>query len=110
MGNWVGHSMSNWVSNSMGNWVGHSMSNWMSNNSWMCNSMSNGVSCDGSILCFSLISYISNIAIIVIGMILDMLGATIRKVNRVRSINNTSTIVRLSLIEGSTRVVISNSI
>ena len=43
-------------------------------------------------------------------MIFDMLDTAIRKVDRVGTINNTSTIIGLSLVEGSTRVVISNSI
>merc|ERR1719356_244025 len=114
MGNRV--SDSNRVSNSMGdrvsdsNRVGNSMSNWVSDNGWVGNSMGNWMSSYSSILSFSLIGHISNITIIVIGMILDMLDATIRKVDRVRSINNTSSIIRLSLVEGSTRVVVSNSI
>merc|ERR1719147_636018 len=55
----------------------------------------------------TIISHISNI---IIGMIVDMLGTAIRKVDRVGTIYNTSTIIGLSLVEGSTRVVISNSI
>merc|ERR1719250_609055 len=39
-----------------------------------------------------------------------MLDTAIRKVDRVGTINNTSTIIGLSLVEGSTGVVISNSI
>merc|ERR1711868_156780 len=58
----------------------------------------------------SLISDISNITIIVIGMIVDMLDSAVRKIDRVGSINNTSSIIVLSLLESSTRVVISNSI
>merc|ERR1719208_557217 len=109
-------NMSNWVSNGVSNRVcnnsrmSNSMGNWVSNNSRVGNSMGNWVSSYGSILSFSLIGHISNITIIVICMVLDMLNTTVRKVDRVRSINNTSSIIRLSLIEGSTRVVISNSI
>merc|ERR1719431_1626672 len=58
----------------------------------------------------TIISDISNITIIIIGMIIDMLGTAIRKVDRVGTFYNTSTIIGLSLVEGSTRVVISNSI
>merc|ERR1711931_622051 len=90
------------VSNSMGNWVG--------NNSWVCNSMGNWVSNSVGISSSSFISDISNISIIIIGMIFDMLDTAIRKVDRVGAINNTSTIIGLSLVEGSTGVVISNSI
>merc|ERR1719147_91731 len=110
------------VSNSMGNrvgnnsWVSNSMGNWVSNNSRVSNSMSNrvsnnsGVSNSVGISSSSFISNISNISIIIIGMIFDMLDTTIRKVDRVGTIYNTSTIIGLSLVEGSTRVVISNSI
>merc|ERR1712128_318496 len=93
---WVSDSMSNWVSNSMNNWVGNSMSNW--------------VSSSGSIVRFSIIGNISNISIIIIGMVVDMLDTAIRKVDRVGAFYNTGTIIGLSLVEGSTRVVISNSI
>merc|ERR1719288_567433 len=58
----------------------------------------------------SLIGDISNITIIVVGVVLDMLDSAVGKVDRVFSINNTSSIVVLSLLESSTRVVISNSI
>merc|ERR1712224_1164438 len=58
----------------------------------------------------TIISDISNITIIIIGMIVDMLDTAIRKVDRVGTFYNTSTIIGLSLVEGSTRVVISNSI
>merc|ERR1719402_610280 len=103
-------NMSYWVGNSMGNWVGNSVSNWVGNNSWMGNSMSNWVSNSFRIGSNFFIGHISNISIIVIGMIVNMLNATIGKVNRVRSFHNSSTIVRLSLVEGRTRVVISNRI
>merc|ERR1719232_2201671 len=63
-----------------------------------------------SIVGLSLIGHISNIAIIVVGMVLDMLDPAVRKVDRVLAINNTSTIVVLSLLEGSSGVVISNSV
>merc|ERR1719382_1829628 len=43
-------------------------------------------------------------------MIGNMLGTAIRKVDRVGTFHNTSAIIGLSLVEGSTRVVISNSI
>merc|ERR1719481_1593619 len=57
----------------------------------------------------SLISDVSNITIIVIGVILDSLDSTIGKVDRVLTINDTSSVIVLSLVESSTRVVISNS-
>merc|ERR1711892_45602 len=58
----------------------------------------------------TVISHISNISIVVIGMVVDSLDAAIRKVDRVRALDNTGTIIGLSLVEGSTRVVIGNSI
>merc|ERR1719290_412715 len=108
MSNWVSNSMSNWVSNNSR--VSNSMSNWVSNNSRVSNSMGNRVSNGIGIRSNTIISDISNITIIIIGMIVDMLGTAIRKVDRVGTFYNTSTIIGLSLVEGSTRVVISNSI
>jgi len=58
----------------------------------------------------SLIGHISNIAIIVVGMVLDVLDPAVRKVDRVLAINNTGAIIVLSLLEGSSGVVISNSV
>merc|ERR1719420_2412715 len=106
MGNRVGNN--SWVCNSMGNWVSNNSG--VSNNSRVSNSMGNWVSNSVGIRSSSFISDISNISIIIIGMIFDMLDTTIGKVDRVGTIYNTSTIIGLSLVEGSTRVVISNSI
>merc|ERR1719427_2031492 len=106
----MSNSVSNRVSNSMGNWMSNSMGNWVSNNSRVSNSMGNWMSNSVSIGSNTIISDISNITIIIIGMIVDMLGTAIRKVDRVGTFYNTSTIIGLSLVEGSTRVVISNSI
>merc|ERR1719435_848104 len=109
---WVSNSMSHRVGNN--SWVSNSMGNWVSNNSMVSqrvsNSMSNWVSNSVSIGSNTIISHISNITIIIIGMIGNMLGTAIRKVDRVGTFHNTGTIIRLSLVEGSTRVVISNSI
>jgi len=58
----------------------------------------------------SFIGDIGNITIIVIGMVVDMLDSAIGKVDRVRTINDTSSIIVLRLLESSTRVVISNSV
>merc|ERR1719210_3105147 len=63
-----------------------------------------------SVMRLSLIGDISNITIIVVGLVLNMLDSAVGKVDRVLSINNTSSIIVLSLLESSTRVVISNSI
>merc|ERR1740124_77345 len=68
--------------------------------------MSNSVSIGSN----TIIGNISNISIIIIGMVVDSLDTSIRKVDRVGALYNTSTIIGFSLVEGSTRVVISNSI
>merc|ERR1739846_11333 len=57
----------------------------------------------------SIISDISDISVVVVGGVLDMLGTAIRKSNVIRSRNNTS-ITRLSSVEVSLGVVISNSV
>merc|ERR1739845_75784 len=87
-----------------------SNANAMSNNSRVSNSMGNRMSNSVGICSNTIIRDISNITIIIIGMIVDMLGTAIRKVDRVGTFYNTSTIIGLNLVEGSTRVVISNSI
>merc|ERR1719438_104450 len=58
----------------------------------------------------SIIGDISNISIVVVGGVLDMLGTAIRKSNIIRSRNNTSGISSLSSVEVSLGVVISNSV
>merc|ERR1712106_754485 len=91
--------------------MSNSMYNWTSNKSRMCNSMMcNWVSDSVAIGGDTVISHISNISIIVIGMVVDSLDAAIGKIDRVRALDNTGNIIGLSLVEGSTRVVISNSI
>ena len=49
-------------------------------------------------------------AIIVVGTVVDSLDTAVRKVDRVRSLNNTISIIGLSLVESSSRVVVSDSI
>merc|ERR1719234_2345614 len=97
-------SKSNTMSNNSR--MSNSMSNWVSNNSRVSNSMGNRMSNSVGICSNTIISDINNITIIIIGMIVDMLGTAIRKVDRVGTFYNTSTIIGLSLVEGSTRVVI----
>merc|ERR1712107_124767 len=93
--NWGMDSMVDWGMDGMGNnWGMDSVSNWGSS----------------SVMWLSLIGDISNITIIVVGVVLNMLDSAVGKVDRVFSINNTSSIIVLSLLESSTRVVISNSI
>merc|ERR1719278_722879 len=77
-------------------------------NHWGVDGVGNGGS--SGIMGLSLIGHISDIAIIVIGVVLDMLDPAIGKVDRVLAINNTSAVIVLSLLEGSSRVVISDSV
>merc|ERR1719500_2556502 len=58
----------------------------------------------------SFIGDISNISLIAISLVVDMLGTAIRKSNRVGSCSIASTITSLSSVECSLGVVISNSI
>ena len=58
----------------------------------------------------TVIGDISDISVVVVGGVLDMLGATIGKSNIVRSRNNTGSISSLSSVEVSLGVVISNSV
>merc|ERR1740137_127807 len=95
-------SNSNTMSKTVSNSYSMSKSNTMPNNSRMSNSV--------CICSNTIIGNISNISIIIIGMVVDMLDTSIGKVDRVGALNNTSTIIGLSLVEGSTRVVVSNSI
>merc|ERR1719419_1513258 len=64
----------------------------------------------GSSVCWgSLVGDISDITIIVISVILDVLDSAVGKVDGVFTIDNTSSVIVLSLLESSTRVVISMS-
>merc|ERR1712106_825215 len=58
----------------------------------------------------ALIADLRDEAIIVVGVVVDSLDTAVREVDRVRSLNNTVAIIGLSLVEGSSRVVISDSI
>merc|ERR1740131_525765 len=103
--NRMGNSMCKGRSNSMSNRVSYGMrQNWgsMGYNRSMCN----GLRVSSS----SLIANLRNKSIIIIGMVVNMLDASIRKVDRVGSLNNTSAIVGLSLVERCSRVVISNRV
>merc|ERR1712025_941081 len=68
--------------------------------------MSNSLRVDSS----SFVGNFRNETIIVISMVVHMLDTSIRKVDRVGSLNNTSAVIGLSLVESCSRVVISNSI
>jgi len=58
----------------------------------------------------ALIADLRDEAIIVVGVVVDSLDTAVREVDRVRSLNNTIAIIGLSLVEGGSRVVVSNSI
>merc|ERR1712106_816557 len=81
--------------------MSNSMYNGASNKSRMCNSMmgnsmmGNWVSNSVAIGRNTVISHISNISIIVIGMVVDSLDAAIGKIDRVRALDNTGTIIGL---------------
>ena len=53
---------------------------------------------------------LSDVAVIVVGVVVDSLDTAVRKVDRVGSLNNTGAIVALGLAEGSARVLVSHSI
>lgn len=58
----------------------------------------------------SLVGDLSNISVIVVGVVVDMLGATIGKSNGVGASLGSSAVGRLLSVEGRGRVVISHSI
>jgi len=76
-------------------------------------SMGNGGSMDNRSLRVDSLAFIgdlSNIAVVLISLVVDMLSSSIRESNRVGSRDGAGTIRGLSSIEGSSRVVVSNSI
>merc|ERR1712123_387098 len=91
----MGNSMGKRVGNSMGDRVGNGMRE---------------NRCGRRIGSSSLVADLRDKTIIIIGVVVDSLDTAIRKVDRVRSLHNTSAIIGLCLVEGSSRVVISNSI
>ena len=58
----------------------------------------------------SRVGNLSNVTIVVVGVVVDGLGTAVREVHLVGALNNTGAIVALSLAEGSTRVLVSNSV
>merc|ERR1712055_49840 len=60
--------------------------------------------------CLTVISNLSDVAIVVIGVVVDMLDPSIRKSNRVATLTHTSSIIRLCSLEVGVGVVISHSI
>merc|ERR1719347_1810677 len=58
----------------------------------------------------SRVRYLGNITIVVVGVVVNSLNTTVRKVDLIRTLYNPGTIVRLLLTEGSPRVFVSHSI
>jgi len=84
--NRVGDSVGDGVGNSMGDRVGDSVSNGVSN------SMSNGSSSVGSL---SRVGNLSDVAVDVVGVVVDGLDAAVGEVDRVGALNNTGAVVGL---------------
>jgi len=99
MGHRVGEDGSG---NSVGNGVSDGVSNGVSN----CVSNRDSLRVLGS----SRVADIGDKALKVVGLVVDSLDTAVREVDRVRSLDDSSSIVGLSLVEGSSRVVISNSV
>merc|ERR1719481_1716878 len=59
------------------------------------------------VLGLSSVSHLSNVSSGVVGIVSDSLSPAVRKVDRVRSTHNTSSIVRLRLLEVGVGVVVS---
>ena len=71
---------------------------------------SRDVGLDGGVLGLSGVGDLSNVAIVVVGVVVDSLDSAIGKVDRVRSLHNTGAIVGLALAEGGTGVLVSNTV
>ena len=58
----------------------------------------------------SRVGNLSDVALNVVGVVLDSLDTAVGEVHRVGSLNNTGAVVGLALAEGSARVIISHSV
>ena len=58
----------------------------------------------------SRVGNLSNVSIVVVGVVVDGLDTAVREVYLVGALNNTGAIVALGLAEGSARVLVSNSV
>ena len=58
----------------------------------------------------SRVGNLSNVSIVVVGVVVDGLDTAVREVHLVGALNNTGAIVALGLAEGSARVLVSNSV
>merc|ERR1711936_1252604 len=103
----MGNSM---VGNRVGNSVvGNGVGNSVDKRSGVGNSMV-GNRDSIRVLGLTSVRHLGDVAVIVVGVVVDSLDTAVRKVDRVGSLNNTSAIVALGLAEGSARVLVSNSI
>ena len=82
------------------------MISWCRSISLRCRSIRLGLRVDWD----TLVGNISNISVVVVSGVLDVLGTAIRKSNSVRSRNNTISVRGFSGIESSLGVIISNSV
>ena len=64
----------------------------------------------GGVLGLTGVGHIGNVAVVVVGVVVDSLGPAVRKGNGVRSSNHTVSVIVLLLVEGSLAVVISNGV
>ena len=98
---------SNWTSNSS-NGVGNS--NWASHS--VGNGMGNSVTNTDNVRVRSsaVIGDLSDVASGVVGVVVHMLDATVRKVDRVGAVPHTGAVVRLSLLESGAGVVIVDAV
>jgi len=70
----------------------------------------NGVGNSLRVLGFSGVGHLGDVTVNVVGVVGDSLDTAVRKVDRVRSLNNTGAVVGLGLAESSLGVVIGNSV
>ena len=118
VGNWVGDSMDQGSSVYSMDSVDHrgvdSMDDWGVDSMDSMDSMdrSNSVSTSrrGGVLGLSRVSHLSDVAIVVVGVIVDSLDPAIGKTDGVGASHNTSAIVRLSLLEVGIGVVVSDGV
>ena len=69
-----------------------------------------GVGGGGGVLSLSLISDLSNVAVVVIDVVVDVLDPAVRKSNGVRTLPLASSIIRLSSVEVGVGVVVSDGV
>ena len=91
-GNGVGNS--NWASHSVGNGMGNSVTN------------TDNVRVRSS----AVIGDLSDVASGVVGVVVHMLDATVRKVDRVGAVPHTGAVIGLSLLESGARVVVVDAV